>query len=209
MPTPTPTPTPCVCDLVTLPVSEGNIGVNKVTVTKVGDVLKNGDIVGAKVMVTLKFVDHEIKCTGGPGPEKCSATADWTLNPAFDLKGQKLAAAVEPGSLKYEEFHSKKTSTQIVLEGTCDPTAKAAKPPSYTVSQTFEVDYPDDLVAKIKEAKATNPKPKVDVGEITGTIAWTVTAKDCKSQYGRFLEGRRRLDSGALIRPFVLTGVTY
>lgn len=210
--TPTPTPTPCTCDLVTLVAPEKEFGANEVEITKEGDYTDpaTGDIAGATVMVTLRTVDHEIKCTGGTDQE-CSAKVEWTLSPVitFMAKGSSWtkvnepAKGVEPGDKTYEEGVSPKTAVEeIELKGSC-PNDPKAKVPSYTVSQRFIIKYPEKLVNAIKQAKQN--KKQVDVGDITGSITWEVTTSGCKSKFVTGIHHKAE-PHGGLTRRLVIKG---
>ena len=214
LPTPTPSPTPCDCDLVTLLVPDPP-GPNKVDVTKQDDVTDAaGNITGTKVLVTLKLVDHEIKCAGAASSEKCTATVKWSIASTsfkFNAKGKpwdgKEPKETKPeGDMKYLEMLKTTAAPQIDLEGSCDPKVTATKR-TFTVSQVFTLTYPDELTSALKDAKANKPK-KVEVGEITGSITWIAIAKNCKAT--KFLIGPRRIDpGGALITQFKISGGTY
>ncbi|HSS18928.1 MAG TPA: hypothetical protein VLL54_02530 [Pyrinomonadaceae bacterium] len=214
MPTPTPTPTPCDCDQVTLLVDDP-AGPNKVEVTKQDDITNaDGDITGKRMLVTLKLVDHEIKCKGAASSTKCSATVVWDVQSAsftFNAKGkawdgEAAKEAIRDGAVTYKEPNLTRPLSQVDLEGSCDPKIKVGKR-TITVSLVLVVTYPDELAAELKQAKAN--KKKVEVGEMTGSISWSSTARNCPTKFF-IVKGGKRIDpGGALITQFKITGGTY
>jgi hypothetical protein len=211
-PAPVPKPSPCACDVVNMFVSDGNNGVNKVKVTD-----DSYDEDRMHLQLALTVVDHEIKCKGATPPEKCSATVDWEVHPQFTFKFSAKDPRTGKMSTKEESAGKKESTTtnpkyesrtkdfprRIDLEGSCDPKATATTPlPYYTVSQIFEVTYPEQLAKAIEDAKKEKPRGKVTIERITATIQWSAIAKDCKTV---FLEGSKKIDhGGTLVREFHL-----
>jgi hypothetical protein len=196
---------------VTLLVPDPN-GPNDVEVTLQDDIANaGGDITGKKMLVTLKRVDHEIKCKGEPSSSKCSATVVWDVPNTtfkFEAKGQAWngkAAKDAKGEVNYTERSI--PQSQVDIEGSCDPKLKLPARTIY-VRLVLIVTYPDELVAELKRAKAAG-KTKVTVGKITGSVTWSTKAGNCPTR-SFIVRGRRRIDpGGALITQFTITGDTY